>query len=93
MKAGYLYTSFGHLATLEASRDGGNTARGISARRIYLLVGYTCSWTGSLRSIEHSAPHDLVASQPDNSPQSTRISSDEPCALHNVTYAVVFCLS
>ena len=32
----YIYTSFGHLATLEASRGGGNTARGI-----YLLVGYT----------------------------------------------------
>ena len=28
-----------HHATLEVSRGGGNTARGI-----YLLVEYTCSW-------------------------------------------------
>ena len=35
---GLLPTSFGHLAMLEVSRDGGNTARGI-----YLLVIVLCS--------------------------------------------------
>ena len=39
--ASLLVTSFGHLATLEASRGS----------RDILLVGYTCSWTGSRSGI------------------------------------------
>ena len=58
--AGYICTSFGHLATLKASRGGGNTARGIYcswdilARGIYLLVDRLASLDRALCSAEYS---------------------------------------